>query len=650
MKLHFLSLGAFITAPLFTYHQMLLADPILEGGARMSTLIPTDTVGVNIHSVTGPTRVLKCTKHDNHAVSLPMEVGDMLIRMGLATLRSDVGTGYYALGSSVIFQTTEQQLPLSYVKDESLQLVPHLGIKDLENKLLVTANIQMKVVIQLWGASLEKDYDQFNAADDLCKFIISGQLPSSDVLRCRSLPTGIGSSILLRKEKKWNSAEHRYLTLPFDAHYLKIHPNSYHQEDDCLHFYSLVHFDEPDGLHSILPQHILHLPDLEERKAYWRQILSNVQTEDNFPPKPWEHALFCSKDGLSKCREWENRVVHGDLPHTEGKFRIAMFTVPSNAFLPWALRMGVAAESLGWEWSVAASYPESQPYLPQKDFLKMFNPHCIIYINTNDNYTYIHKRKNFLFFDTPHCVCQSFRHLRYDGILSATTMESLDILKPFFKSFGRRFFAVPNYPSICGTTFSPSQPKKLFYCGSNWDDRGNAEYFNLWRKLSTAGYFEAYGQENRWRDPQTGKPIEGWKGTLPFGTNSVPDKARECGISLVAHGKDFRETGCITARLFEAIAGGTVIICDKHSFVEKHFGNSVLYIDTTQSADEIFNAIDRLMRWIRDHPLEAQELARRSHQIFLEHFTLEKIMRGVRDLYDSIMLGQPVPGSKVIAD
>jgi hypothetical protein len=88
MKSHFLFSGVFIVVPLFISHQALFADPILEGGARMSTLIPSDTVGVNVHSVTGPTNVLKCTKHDNHAAALPGEVGNMLVRMGLAIRHS----------------------------------------------------------------------------------------------------------------------------------------------------------------------------------------------------------------------------------------------------------------------------------------------------------------------------------------------------------------------------------------------------------------------------------------------------------------------------------------------------------------------------------------------------------------------------------
>jgi glycosyltransferase involved in cell wall biosynthesis len=93
-----------------------------------------------------------------------------------------------------------------------------------------------------------------------------------------------------------------------------------------------------------------------------------------------------------------------------------------------------------------------------------------------------------------------------------------------------------------------------------------------------------------------------------------------------------------------------VIISDKHPFAEKYFGDSVLYIDTTKSADEIFQAIDAHMQWILAHPEEAKELARRSHQIFCEQFTLEDFMRDILTLYDSVVSGKAVPDSKVIAD
>ena len=651
MKSHFLFSGAFAVASLLIGHQVFSADPILEGGARMSTLIPSDTVGVNIHDmVHDVAHILKCTKHDNHAVSLPEEIGNMLLRMGLAVTRSDVGTSYYDLGASVVFQTTEQQLPLSYLKGESLQLVPHLSIKGLENKLLNTSDIHLNVVIQLWGASLEEDYDQFSIGDNLYRFLTKKELPSSTALRCRSLPTGIISSILIHKERKWNSTDHRYLTLPFDVHYLKVHPDS-HQVDGSLHFYSLVHFDESDGLHSILTQHILHLPDPEERKAFWLQILGKVKTKDNFQPESWKDVIFCSKKGLLKCRELGDGVAGRDLPHTGGTFRIAMITIPSSGFLPWSLRMGVAAESLGWEWSVAASYPESQPYLSQKDFIKMFNPHCIIYFGMNDDYTYIHKKTTFLFFHIPSHVCQSFRYFRHDGFLNAATMGSLETLKPFFKSFGHRFFAIPNYPSACRTHFSTDvTPRKLFYCGGNWDDRKNEEYFKLWQALSNTGYFEAYGAQMPWTDPKTSQPIGAWKGPLPFDDHSVQDKARECGVALVVHGKNFRETGCITGRIFEAASSGAVIISDKHPFVQEHFKDSVLYIDTTKSAEQIFQDIDIHMRQILSHPQEAQELARRSHQIFCEKFALENLMRDILDLYESVTQGRATPGSKVMED
>jgi spore maturation protein CgeB len=108
---------------------------------------------------------------------------------------------------------------------------------------------------------------------------------------------------------------------------------------------------------------------------------------------------------------------------------------------------------------------------------------------------------------------------------------------------------------------------------------------------------------------------------------------------------------CPSARIFEAAAASSVIISDELPFTQKHFGDSVLYVDTTQSAEEMFRTIDGHVKWILSHPQEAQELARRSHQIFCEKFALEDFLaRDVLDLYESVTQGRAMPGSKVMED
>ena len=107
---------------------------------------------------------------------------------------------------------------------------------------------------------------------------------------------------------------------------------------------------------------------------------------------------------------------------------------------------------------------------------------------------------------------------------------------------------------------------------------------------------------------------------------------------------------CPSARIFEAAAASSIIISDELPFTKKHFGDSVLYVDTTRSAEEMFRTINAHMQWIFAHQGEAEAMARRSHQIFCEKFALEDLMRDILDLYESVTQGQAMPGSKVMKD
>ncbi|MDR0444799.1 MAG: glycosyltransferase [Puniceicoccales bacterium] len=239
---------------------------------------------------------------------------------------------------------------------------------------------------------------------------------------------------------------------------------------------------------------------------------------------------------------------------------------------------------------------------------------------------------------------------QYDGFFLNPPLEKTETLRQFMASSGKKFFSVPSYLTCKRTPFSATPKARLFFCGHNWDDRGGEKYFKLWRALSDTDYFEAYGTRRAWTDLLTRKPVKAYRGRLPSTANAVYNKTLECGVSLVIHGRTHLEGNCPSARIFEAAAASSVVISDELPFTKKHFGDSVLYVDTTQPAEEMFRTIDGHMQWILSHPQEAQELARRSHQIFCEKFALEDFMRDILDLYESVTEGKVVPGSKMVSD
>jgi hypothetical protein len=346
----------------------------------------------------------------------------------------------------------------------------------------------------------------------------------------------------------------------------------------------------------------------------------------------------------------------GKLPPTEGKFRIALFALGGLGDTQTQRRISQMAEELGWEWAICLHYTHQDRRKQQRALVEKLNPHCILHFIIEKDYL-IPGISNLLFVHFPLVLTdntegqKNFALMsRYDGYFLSPAMEKADAFRQFMASSGRKFFASPGYLSSRRTSFAATPKTKLFFCGDNWDDRKNEVYFKLWRALSDTGYFEAYGPQDSWKDPLTQQPIKAYEGRLPSTADAIYDKMLECGISLVIHGRIHMEGDCPSARIFEAAAASNVIISDELPFTQKHFGDSVLYVDTTKSAEEMFRTIDGHIRWILSHPQEAQELARRSHQIFCEKFALEDFMHDILDLYESVQTGQPVPGSKVIAD
>jgi hypothetical protein len=175
------------------------------------------------------------------------------------------------------------------------------------------------------------------------------------------------------------------------------------------------------------------------------------------------------------------------------------------------------------------------------------------------------------------------------------------------------------YPTVQLTYYNPVSNPTVFYSGGKYFGNPRSEdskYIDLWNKLDKTDYFNVFGQSKAWRN------YNSYKGYIPADGESYVKEINKHGICLILHSGLHLKEGTPSGRIFEAAAAAAVIISDRNSFVVKEFGNSVLYVDL--EGKDLFEQIDNHVTWIKEHPLEAQNMARLAHAIFVEKFTMEQ--------------------------
>lgn len=170
---------------------------------------------------------------------------------------------------------------------------------------------------------------------------------------------------------------------------------------------------------------------------------------------------------------------------------------------------------------------------------------------------------------------------------------------------------------------------RLFYCGMNWERAMNrgGRHEGLFQLLDQTGRVCFYGPDkvDSWGGIRPWEGYRCYKGEIPFDGFSILDKISQCGICLVISSDIHRRAGAVTNRAYEACAAGAVIISDNNQFMEKHFKDAVLFINyNKENPKDTFRQIMDQYEWIVSHPKEALRLARRSQQIFLEKFAMDR--------------------------
>lgn len=165
---------------------------------------------------------------------------------------------------------------------------------------------------------------------------------------------------------------------------------------------------------------------------------------------------------------------------------------------------------------------------------------------------------------------------------------------------------------------------RLFYCGINWEKLiGDVpRHSGLFHLLDTVDWVDIFGPENMWTGYKT------YRSKIPFDGVSMLKEINNSGVVLSISSNVHYRAGAVTNRMYEAAAGGAVIISDRNRFVEKIFGNSVLYFDfDKENQEHMFNQIKQHMEWIRTHKEEALKLAEKSQQIFIKQLGQEQVLK-----------------------
>ena len=181
------------------------------------------------------------------------------------------------------------------------------------------------------------------------------------------------------------------------------------------------------------------------------------------------------------------------------------------------------------------------------------------------------------------------------------------------------------YHSLAEPILSPrAGTKKLFYTGINWEKlgKGKSRHHALLELLDETGELKIYGPRSLygvklWDD------FKSYIGPLPFDGISVVKEISESGIVLALSSEAHKDAEMMSNRLFEGLAAGAVIISDENPFAKRHFGDTLLYIDSSLPTDDVFTQIRQHMRWIRDNDAQAVALAQKAQAIFKERYTLD---------------------------
>ena len=235
--------------------------------------------------------------------------------------------------------------------------------------------------------------------------------------------------------------------------------------------------------------------------------------------------------------------------------------------------------------------------------------------------------------------------LTYDAYLTVTPHmnEWLEDLK-----FGARkldaetgFYA--NTVDCLDTTSSINfENPALVYVGTNWDGK---RHEGLFTNLSEHSFLHLHGPANSWQHCE-----KSYVGELPFDDTTVLNTYRNAGVGLCIEHHDFVNEGMPSSRIFETLASGALAICARTSFNERWFKDCALFVDMSLPPKALSEQIAMHMRWIKNNPNKAAEMAQKASLIYKENFALDTMLTNLFDFHERVSEHKNYKTPKLSAD
>lgn len=235
----------------------------------------------------------------------------------------------------------------------------------------------------------------------------------------------------------------------------------------------------------------------------------------------------------------------------------------------------------------------------------------------------------------------TFTYLTYDDYLSNESANPIHHINYLLNKVSRNYDNKISLFTTCSkdNVLIPNvigSRQKIFYCGTAWEKSAGSpvRHQNLFKKLEEENVLEIYG-------PKKANGIEPWagysayQGEIPFDGKSIFKKINETGIVLALSSLEHQKAGAVTNRLFEAAAGGAVIITDKNEFTMKYFNNAVLMVDNSGDWELTVSEILNHYRWIQNNQNQAQQMALDAQNILKKFFLMETHLSLIFDKLDS---------------
>ena len=309
-------------------------------------------------------------------------------------------------------------------------------------------------------------------------------------------------------------------------------------------------------------------------------------------------------------------------------------------------RMLAACRNLGWEVHdfemIAGHEEEIRKINPDFIFTNKWNLHFglkeklagykVYALLPHPTATYFSGFFNFY----PKFKDNKFPELKFlDGFV--ISMPQVSLFKHYIEKQGRKFYGFKGYSSVQYQDFVEVEHNQLVYMGMNWDSRRRSGKFSkIFKMLAERQEAIFYGSANSWENLVG----NAYKGYFQGSGVAVLDMLRKSGISLMFHSKQHMKSGAPSGRGFEAAASGVIGISDKHPFLVENFGDSFLYIDVDTSAEKIVMQIEKHLVWIKQNPNKAKAKARKAYDIFINNYTLEKLLLNVAHMHEKILLDE----------